>query len=129
MKLKILLGSGITLLALASSINTYAAHHSNASNIYTNRGDFVNVYKYTHKHHRLILTRYRHFKKLGRCKVGQQIKFHGFNFRFVSKLHGYIPGYELKRVRLAKKRFRPTRIRSNNMQQKIQNAAHSMKLS
>lgn len=78
--------------------------HASAKQTYTNRSEFVNVYKYGKLHHgRHTMMRYRYFKRIGHMHVGNRVHFNGSNFLFVPKLGGFVPEYQLKPVNAVKK--------------------------
>lgn len=78
--------------------------HASANQTYTNRSEFVNVYKYGKLHHgRHTMMRYRYFKRIGHMHVGNRVRFNGSNFLFLPKLGGYVPEYQLKPVKPVKK--------------------------
>ena len=78
--------------------------HASAKQTYTNRSEFVNVYKYGKlRHGRHTMMRYRYFKRIGHMHVGNRIRFNGSNFLFLPKLGGYVPEYQLKLVKPVKK--------------------------
>ena len=64
--------------------------HASAKQTYTNRSEFVNVYKYGKlRHGRHTMMRYRYFKRIGHMHVGNRVRFNGSNFLFLPKLGGY----------------------------------------
>ena len=78
--------------------------HASAKQTYTNRSEFVNVYKYGKlRHGRHTMMRYRYFKRIGHMHVGNRVRFNGSNFLFLPKLGGYVPEYQLKLVKPVKK--------------------------
>ncbi|GAT90587.1 hypothetical protein [Apilactobacillus kunkeei] len=78
--------------------------HASAKQTYTNRSEFVNVYKYGRlRHGRHTMMRYRYFKRIGHMHVGNRVRFNGSNFLFLPKLGGYVPEYQLKLVKPVKK--------------------------
>ncbi|KOY70881.1 hypothetical protein [Apilactobacillus kunkeei] len=78
--------------------------NASAKQTYTNRSEFVNVYKYGKLHHgRHTMMRYRYFKRIGHMHVGNRVRFNGSNFLFLPKLGGYVPEYQLKLVKPVKK--------------------------
>ncbi|KPN79507.1 hypothetical protein [Apilactobacillus kunkeei] len=78
--------------------------HASAKQTYTNRSEFVNVYKYGKlRHGRHTMMRYRYFKRIGHMHVGNRVRFNGLNFLFLPKLGGYVPEYQLKLVKPVKK--------------------------
>ncbi|MCX8743496.1 hypothetical protein J3U50_05775 [Lactobacillus sp. B3795] len=78
--------------------------HASAKQTYTNRSEFVNVYKYGKLNHgRHTMMRYRYFKRIGHMHVGNRVRFNGSNFLFLPKLGGYVPEYQLKLVKPVKK--------------------------
>ncbi|CAI2667167.1 hypothetical protein AKUA2003_14230 [Apilactobacillus kunkeei] len=78
--------------------------HASANQTYTNRSEFVNVYKYGKlRHGRHTMMRYRYFKRIGHMHVGNRVRFNGSNFLFLPKLGGYVPEYQLKLVKPVKK--------------------------
>ncbi|CAI2699557.1 hypothetical protein AKUA1404_15360 [Apilactobacillus kunkeei] len=78
--------------------------HASANQTYTNRSEFVNVYKYGKlRHGRHTMMRYRYFKRIGHLHVGNRVRFNGSNFLFLPKLGGYVPEYQLKLVKPVKK--------------------------
>lgn len=78
--------------------------HVSANQTYTNRSEFVNVYKYGKLHHgRHTMMRYRYFKQIGHMHVGNRVRYNGSNFLFLPKLGGYVPEYQLKLVKPVKK--------------------------
>ncbi|KOY71906.1 hypothetical protein RZ54_05160 [Apilactobacillus kunkeei] len=78
--------------------------HASAKQTYTNRSEFVNVYKYGKlRHGRHTMMRYRYFKRIGHMHVGNRVRFNGSNFLFLPKLGGYVPEYQLKLVKPIKK--------------------------
>ncbi|MGQ2282836.1 hypothetical protein [Apilactobacillus kunkeei] len=78
--------------------------HASAKQTYTNRSEFVNVYKYGKlRHGRHTMMRYRYFKRIGHMHVGNRVRFNGSSFLFLPKLGGYVPEYQLKLVKPVKK--------------------------
>ncbi|KOY77741.1 hypothetical protein [Apilactobacillus kunkeei] len=78
--------------------------HASAKQTYTNRSEFVNVYKYGKlRHGRHTMMRYHYFKRIGHMHVSNRVRFNGSNFLFLPKLGGYVPEYQLKLVKPVKK--------------------------
>ncbi|TMS99574.1 hypothetical protein FD688_05735 [Apilactobacillus kunkeei] len=85
--------------------------HASAKQTYTNRSEFVNVYKYGKlRHGRHTMMRYRYFKRIGHMHVGNRVRFKGSNFLFLPKLGGYVPEYQLKLVKPVKKFKKAKRV-------------------
>ncbi len=102
--------------------------HASANQTYTNRSEFVNVYKYGKlRHGRHTMMRYRYFKRIGHMHVGNRVRFNGSNFLFLPKLGGYVPEYQLKLVKPVKKVKKAKKVVKKNTKKK-KTAKHAKKM-
>ncbi|WP_105956872.1 hypothetical protein [Apilactobacillus quenuiae] len=74
-------------------------NRASANNIYTNRNDYTNVYKYIVSNRGNKMMHFHNFKRLGKIKPGYSILYNGIRFCYIQKMDGYVPINQLRRVK------------------------------
>lgn len=70
-----------------------------ANSMYTNRNDYVNVYKYINSNRGNKMIHFHNFKRLGKTKIGRSVKVNGINFCYIPKVNGYVPFKQIKKIK------------------------------
>ncbi|UQS84735.1 hypothetical protein MOO46_05670 [Apilactobacillus apisilvae] len=84
-----------SIVAVGMIMNESSA---SANNMYTNRNDYTNVYKFVFNNRGNRMIHFHNYKRLGKFSLGRHIRFNGNHYCYIQKVDGYVPTNQLKKV-------------------------------